>query len=179
MNVGGKCRIDKLEFEEEIYMLNIVTQIDENAISRLLSVYSESMGDMKMNFANDVEMCAAYASFLRDFVKNPKQLIVVEAFNDDWVSALRAIEITEGHWFLEAVETKPDERKKGFGKDLLYHTIDYLKNLGMTELTCTISKNNYKSQALHGKCGFIPSNDPPLNCWGEWEEGTILYRLEI
>ena len=160
-------------------MVNIVTQIDEDAISRLLSVYSESMDDMKINFANDAEMRAAYASFLRDFIGNPKQLIVVETSDDDWVSALRAIETTEGHWFWEAVETKPGERKKGFGKDLLRHTIDYLKNLGMTELTCTISKNNFKSQALHGKCGFIPTNDAPLNCWGELEEGTILYRLEI
>ena len=160
-------------------MINIVTQIDENTISRLLSVYSESMDDMKINFTNDAEMRLAYASFLRDFVKNPKQLIVVETFDGDWVSALRAIETTEGCWFLEAVETKPDERKKGFGKKLLRHTIDYLKNHGMTELTCTIAKNNYMSQALHGKCGFIPTNDPPLNCWGELEEGTILYRLEI
>lgn len=160
-------------------MLNAVTQIDENAIRRLLSVYSESMNDMKMNFADDEEMRAAYASFLRDFVKNPKQRILVETFEDTWVSALRAIEITEGRWFLEAVETKPDERKKGFGKALLYDTIDYLKTLGMTEATCTISKNNYKSQALHETCGFIPTNNPPLNCWGELEEKTILYRLEI
>ena len=71
-----------------------------------------------------------------------------------------------------------EERKKGFGKDLLDHTIDYLKNIGMRELTCTISKKNFKSQALHGKCGFIPTNDAPLNCWGELEEGTILYRLD-
>ena len=158
-------------------MLNLVTQIDENAISRLLSVYSESMNEMKIHFANDAEMCGAYASFLRDFVKNPKQLILVEATDDEWVSALRAIETIEGHWFLEAVETKPDERNKGFGKDLLYHTIDYLTNIGMRELTCTISKNNFKSQALHEKCGFISTNAPPINCWGELEEGTILYRL--
>ena len=160
-------------------MINIVTQIDENAISRLLSVYSESMDDLKINFTNDDEMHLAYASFLRDFVKDPKQLIVVETFHDDWVSALRAIEATEGHWFLEAVETKPDERKKGFGKNLLCHTINHLKKHGMKELTCTIGKNNYKLQALHRKCGFIPTNDPPINCWGELEEGTILYRFEI
>ena len=158
-------------------MLNPVALIDENAISRLLSVYSESMNEMKIHFANDAEMCEAYASFLRDFVKNPKQLILVEVFHDEWISALRAIEAIEGHWFLEAVETKPEERKKGFGKDLLVHTIDYLKNIGMRELTCTISKNNLKSQALHRKCGFNPTNEPPLNCWGELEEGTILYRL--
>lgn len=160
-------------------MLNVVTQIDENTVNRLLAVYSESMDDMKINFANDFEMHAAYVSFLRDFVKNSKQLIIVETVNDKWVSALRAIETSEGHWFLEAVETKPDERGKGFGKDLLHHTIQYLKKIGMTELTCTISKNNYKSQALHGKCGFFPTNDLPLNCWGELEENTILYRFEI
>ena len=158
-------------------MLNIVTQIDENTINRLLSVYSESMQDMRKNFASDAEMCAAYAAFLRDFVKNPKQLVIVETSDDEWVSALRAIETMEGHWFLEAVETKPEERKKGFGKALLCHTMDYLKNIGMTELTCTISKNNVKSQALHGKCGFIPTDEPPLNCWGELEEGCILYRF--
>jgi lincosamide and streptogramin A transport system ATP-binding/permease protein len=137
------------------------------------------MDDMKINFTGDAELCSAYASFLRDFVKDPKQLIVVETFNNNWVSALRAIETSEGHWFLEALETKPDERKKGFGKALLLHTIDHLKTRGMTELTCIIAKNNCKSQALHEKCGFIPTNAPPLNCWGELEEGTILYRLEI
>ena len=103
--------------------------------------------------------------------------IFAEIFNDEWVSALRAIETTEGHWFLEAVETKPDKRKKGFGKNLLHHTVNCLKDRGMTEVTCTIAKNNYKSQALHEKCGFVPTNDPPLNCWGESEKGTILYRL--
>jgi lincosamide and streptogramin A transport system ATP-binding/permease protein len=137
------------------------------------------MDDMKINFTGDAEMCSAYTSFLRDFVKDPKQLIVVETFNNNWVSALRAIETFEGHWFLEAVETKPDERKKGFGKALLLHTIDHLKTRGMTALTCIIAKNNCKSQALHEKCGFISTNAPPLNCWGELEEGTILYRLEI
>ena len=97
-------------------MLNPVALIDENAISRLLSVYSESMNEMKKHFASDAEMRGAYVSFLRDFVKNPKQLILVEVSDDEWVSALRAIETIEGHWFLEAVETKPEERKKRLWK---------------------------------------------------------------
>lgn len=159
-------------------MLNIVTRIDEDTISQLFSVYSELMNDMKINFANDTEMRAAYASFLRAFIANPKQLVIVEESNSVWVSALRAVETSEGHWFLEAVETKPEERKKGYGKELLHHTIDYLENIGMTELTCTISKNNFKSQALHGKCGFVPTSEPPMNPWGELEEGTILFRLK-
>ena len=55
--------------------------------------------------------------------------------------------------------------------------IDYLKRNGMKELSCTISKNNFKSQALHRKCGFLPTNEPPVNCWGELEEGAVLFRL--
>ncbi|MBQ8264502.1 MAG: GNAT family N-acetyltransferase [Clostridia bacterium] len=160
-------------------MLNTVTQIDENAISRLLSVYSESMDEMKANFADYAEMCGAYEAFLRDFAANPKQKILVETYDDEWVSALRAIETAHGRWFLEAVETKPAERKKGYGKALLTHTVDYLRSLGMTEVTCTIAKNNHESQLLHEKCGFLPTDEPPLNCWDELEEGTILYRKKI
>lgn len=158
-------------------MLNIVTQIDGNTLRRLLSVYSESMQDLRINFSSDAEMRAAYESFLRDFVKSAKHLILVEESGGEWVSALRAIETGEGRWFLEAVETKPASRQKGFGTALLRHTIDYLRGLGMTELTCLISKKNLASQALHGKCGFVPTDEPPLNCWGELEEGTVLYRL--
>lgn len=159
-------------------MLKIATQIDEETIERLMTVYSESMNDMRENFTDDAEMRAAYASFLRDFVKNPKQLIMAEASDSgEWVSALRAIEANEGLWFFEAVETKPQERRKGFGKALLCHTIDYLKNIGMTEVTCTVSKDNFASQALHTKCGFVQTDDLPVNCWGELEEGTSVYRF--
>lgn len=158
-------------------MLNIVTHIDKSVITQLQALYSESMNDLKVNFSNDLEMHVAYASFLKDFIKNPKQIILVEEVDDVWVSGLRAIETIETHWFLEAVETKPEERRKGYGKSLLQHTIDYLKRNGMKELSCTISKNNFKSQALHRKCGFLPTNEPPVNCWGELEEGAVLFRL--
>ena len=158
-------------------MINIVTQIDDTAIHRLLSVYSESMDDMNIHFVNDAEMIAAYTSFLQDFVSNPKQQIIVETNDNAWVSALRVIETIEGNWFLEAVETKPEERNKGFGEKLLRHSIAYLKSIGMVEITCTIAKNNLVSQALHEKCGFIPTNEVPMNCWGELEKGTILYRF--
>lgn len=158
-------------------MLKIVTQIDEDTIHRLYSVYAESMLDLKMHFSSNAEMYASYASFLKDFIQKPKQLIIVETFDDEWVSALRAIATTDGHWFLEAVETKPEERKRGYGKKLLENTIAYLKSIGMTTLTCTVAKNNFASRALHEKIGFIPTAEPSVNCSEELEEGAILYRL--
>ena len=158
-------------------MLYVVKEINNETVERLFSIYSESMDDLKLNFADDNEMRASYTSFLKDFIGNPKQLVIVEKNGDQWVSALRAIETTSGCWFIEAVETKPDERKKGYGKALIYNTIDYLSKIGMKEITCTIAQNNFKSQELHKKCGFLPTNEPPINPWGEFEKGTVLFRF--
>ena len=65
-------------------MLNIVTQIDGNTLRGLLSVYSESMQDLRINFGSDAEMRAAYESFLRDFVKSSKHLILAEESGGEW-----------------------------------------------------------------------------------------------
>lgn len=155
-------------------MLHRVTQIDEAALRGLLAVYAESMQELACNFPGEAEMQRAYAEFLRDFVQKPGQRIYAELSDGDWVSALRAIETRPGHWFLEAVETRPGARRRGFGAALLRHTA---AALDAQELTCTISKHNHASQALHAACGFVPTDAPPRNCWGETEEGTILYRL--
>lgn len=157
-------------------MLRIIKNIDDNTVEQLFSIYSESMAVLRKNFGSDSEMRSSYASFLIEFIANPKQLILIEDINGEWVSCLRAVETAPENWFIEAVETKPEERKKGYGMKLLLHTISYLEKLGMKEITSTILKDNFKSQALHEKCGFVPTNDPPINAWNELEEGTILYR---
>lgn len=159
-------------------MLTVVKQVDEETIDRFFSVYSESMEDLKRNYSSIAEMKSAYAAFLSDFIADPKQLVLVEKTDSIWVSGLRAVETKPGHWFLEAVETKPEERKKGYGKNLLLHTIQYLQSIGMMELSCTISKRNMGSQVLHKKCGFVPTSEPPINPWGQREEGTILFRFK-
>ena len=158
-------------------MLHVVTHIDDCTVDRLMAVYAESMDDLRENFANEAEMYEAYKVFLKEFAESPRQLILVEVSDDTWVSAMRAIGTTNGSWFLEAVETRPDKRGQGYGTALLRHTIEHLRSLGMRESTCTIAQSNHISRALHEKCGFSPTDEPPLNCWGELEEGTILYRL--
>lgn len=156
-------------------MLNVIQKIDEAAIDRLFSVYAESMEDLQKNFAGAAQMRVEYSAFLTDFIAGPKHLVLVEEAGSEWISGLRAIETKAGCWFLEAVETMPEKRNQGYGKALLLHTIDYLTGLGMTELSCTIAKENAASQALHKKCGFVPTDLPPVNPWGENEEGTILF----
>lgn len=159
-------------------MLVIVKKIDEETIERLLSIYSESMESIQSNFKNKNEMIESYIFFLKSFIENPKHLIIVEQSEKTWVSGLRAIETEEGKWFLEAVETKPEERRRGYGKELLEHAVAYLRKVGMNEVSCTIAENNLKSQELHKKCGFVPTVELPMNPWGEIEDGRILYKMK-
>lgn len=62
---------------------------------------------------------------------------------------------------------------------MLLHSIEYLKELGMIEITCIISKNNINSQKLQEKCSFIQTSDLPINCWNELEENSILYKINL
>lgn len=160
-------------------MLTIVDNINSHAVDQLFSLYSESMQDLLKSFSSAEEMKAAYTSFLTEILSHPRQFILVEESNDVWVSGLRAIETASGSWFIEAVETKPETRRMGFGQALLRHTIDYLQTLDMTEVFCQIHKNNLKSQSLHRKCGFLPTDEPSIDPWGQLDENTILFRLSV
>ena len=157
-------------------MLLEVNTISNAAVDRLFTLYADSMNDLQKHFSSFEEMKQAYLQFLTEFASSPQQLILVEEIQEEWVSGLRAIEVSPGNWFLEAVETKPNRRRCGYGKMLLLHTIAYLKDLGMQQITCQISKTNQKSQNLHAGCGFLPTQEPSVDPWGNTDEHTILYR---
>lgn len=157
-------------------MLIEITTIGAVVVDRLFAVYAESMEDLAANFGSAADMRAEYEGFLREFIRKPGQLMLAETDGDDWVSALRAIEYRPGVWFIEAVETAPDRRGQGFGKRLLTHTLERLARLGAERIECIIHPYNTASRRLHGACGFVPTNDAPVNCWGETETGCVLWR---
>lgn len=160
-------------------MLFVVKQVDDQTIEALFSIYAESMGELAAQFESKEEMKAAYADFVRAFVADPKQRLFVEEDGGVWKSALRAVAMSEQSWFFEAVETMPEARRKGYGAALLRHSIAYLKDMGVREVACTIFKGNDKSRALHEGCGFAATDEPPVNAWGETEDGCILYRYPM
>ena len=157
-------------------MLIEIKEIDAAAVDRLFAVYAESMADLSENFDSADEMRAGYGSFLREFIREPGQSVLVETDGDQWVSALRAIESRPGVWFVEAVETAPDRRGQGFGRRLLNHTMERLLSLGAKRIECIIHPDNTASQRLHAACRFVPTDDKPVNCWGETETGCVLWR---
>ena len=136
-------------------MLTQVTEISPETVDRLFAVYAESMADLAENFPDEKEMRGSYEGFLREFIAGPGQLILVETEDGGWRSALRAVERRPGVWFIEAVETDPRFRGRG-----------------------TVHPDNTASNRLHAACGFRPTEDPPVNCWGETETGSVLWRYE-
>ena len=67
-----------------------------------------------------------------------------------YVSALRLEPYQDG-LLLEALETKPAERRKGYAEALLRAV---LTEVGERKLYSHVSKRNTPSQAVHEKCGF-------------------------
>ena len=71
-----------------------------------------------------------------------------------WVSALRISQIQSGLYYLEALETRPDRRGKGYASLLLSGVVDALKKDGPFRLCDCVSKKNTASLKTHEKCGF-------------------------
>lgn len=160
-------------------MLERIENVNEQVIKKMFLLYAESMADMEREFKDRDEMEASYAAFLKEFIENPKQMVFAETVEKQWVCGLRAVESEPGKWFFEAVETRPGQRNRGYGKKLIRHVTEFLKGTGAKKIDCIIGKSNLSSIKMHSDCGFKETKEPPVNCWGELEEGRILFRLEI
>lgn len=71
-----------------------------------------------------------------------------------WVSALRTCQTGAGLYFLEALETHPAYRQKGYGSLLLSGVLDAMKAEGSFRLCDCVGKKNLASLKTHEKCGF-------------------------
>ena len=56
--------------------------------------------------------------------------------------------------YIEALETHPEYRKKGYGAKLLLQVLDLLKETGGFKICDCIRKENIASLDNHKKCGF-------------------------
>ena len=119
-------------------MLERIENVNEQVIKKMFLLYAESMADMEGEFKNRNEMEASYAAFLKEFIENPKQMVFVETAEKQWVCGLRAVESEPGKWFLEAVETMPGQRNRGYGKKLIRHVTEFLKGIGAKKIDCII-----------------------------------------
>lgn len=130
---------------------------------RLMDVYAESNLENTDFFCPEepdkeaaVRMVeSGFLDFLKkEFFKEPEAICWVLEEDGVWVSALRICRIPEGPYYLEALETRPDRRRQGYGVRLLSEVLDAMKAEGPFRLCDCVGKKNTASLKAHEKCGF-------------------------
>ena len=144
-------------------MILRITSYNELDKRKLMDIYAESNFENTEYFypdepdknaaVNKVE--SGFLDFLKnEFFKQTKAAYWVFEVDGTWVCALRTCEIHPGLYYLEALETKPDFRKKGYGSLLLSGVLEAMKAEGSFRLCDCVSKKNTASLKTHEKCGF-------------------------
>lgn len=93
-----------------------------------------------------------------EFLDGRNRYMVLEC-DGLWVSALRLYWVKDRFYYIEALETHPGYRKKGYASQLLSDVLNTLKKQGSFTVCDCVHKTNVASVATHLKCGFVISND--------------------
>ena len=109
---------------------------------------------------------ADFRNFLREkfFVKEAAQYWIWEE-KGQYISALR-FEGYQGGLLLEALETRPDCRGRGYAKKLIRGVLKELPP--KTKIYAHVSKRNTASIATHRSCGFMQNLD-----YAVYSDGTV------
>lgn len=144
-------------------MMITITRYEDLDAAKLMRIYAESNYENTAYFYpeetdKDTAMRKVEEGFLNflknDFFTQSGASLCVLVENGVWISALRLNRIETGLYFLEALETRADQRGKGYASVLLNDVIESLKKEGPFRLCDCVSKSNAASLRTHEKCGF-------------------------
>ncbi len=153
-------------------MLKLFHKLRELDFEQLMAVYEEGNRENAEEFFPDdtpaVQLERAKQSFeeyLReDFFRVPGAFYAVWEQGGEYVSALR-LEPYEDGWLLEALETKPLERRKGYAAQLIAAATEKIPN---GPVYSHVGKRNAASMAVHLQCGFVKILD-----YAKYVDGTV------
>lgn len=152
-------------------MLHRITAFDAIDQRRLMDIYQESNKENAMEFYRGMPRANAVRRVERDFL----EFIRTKFFSGSgrtywvleqehvWVCALRLAVVEQGVLYLEALETHPDYRRRGFAVRLLKGVMEELEKEGPYKLCDCVHKNNEASLKIHEKCGFKIVSQDGLN----------------
>lgn len=135
---------------------------------QLMKIYIESNTENSACFFPDekdmqkaILLCEeSFIKYLKDdFYSQAGRTYWVWEENGQWISALRTYLINDDLYYIEALETRPECRKQGYGEKLLMMIIEELKAQGDFELCDCVSKENIASLKTHLKAGFLIVSD--------------------
>ena len=100
--------------------------------------------------------------FLGKFMSKDENTYYVWEENGEWVSALRLTKL-DGFYFMEALETAPEHRGKGYASELIKALIQKFKEYEQVVIRSNVRKTNIASLATHEKCGFVIEEENGTN----------------
>lgn len=140
-------------------MLYLARSLSQLQFGSLMAVYADANRENgRESWPEEPEMRQiqlAEADFYRYlsqvFFKTPGAVYAVWEENGRYVSALRLEPYRDG-LLLEALETAPEQRRKGFAAALIQAVQGFLG--GKTKIYSHVDKRNLPSLKVHEKCGF-------------------------
>lgn len=134
-------------------MLLIAKRLEELNFSALMDIYIEGNLEKAEEYGDGGLLRAEreFYDYLReDFFRQQGAFYAVWTEQRSYVSALRLEPYKDG-WLLEALETAPDDRKKGYAKRLMGEVLEYM---GQAVVYSHVSRRNEASLRTHYACGF-------------------------
>lgn len=116
-----------------------------------------------------------YALLKDGFFSSPDAFYGIWAVDGRYVSALRMEPYRDG-WLVEAVETKPQCRRKGYAGELMKAVFAHLQT---GKVYSHIHKKNLPSQKLHEGFGFLRCSDQAVYIDGSVNDRCATYLLEL
>lgn len=143
-------------------MLEIAYHLRDLHFSSLMDVYFEGNEEHAAREypyldANEGRLCAErdFYQYLQEcFFAADDAVYAMWKVNGKIVSALRLEPYQDG-WLLEALETAPQYRRKGFAEDLVRAVLEWCEQNGRLPVYSHIDRKNTASLRTHEKCGFV------------------------
>ena len=134
-------------------MLQIAKRLEELDFSALMDIYCEGNLEKAEEYGDGGLLRAEreFYDYLReDFFRQKDAFYAIWKVQGQYVSAMRLEPHGDG-WLLEALETAPDHRRKGYAKELMHAVLD---EMGHVIVYSHVSRRNEASLRTHYACGF-------------------------
>lgn len=148
-------------------MLLKLTSLEDGDIPRLMAVYAEGNRENAEYFYPELPLAEGIAREEQKFVTMLRERFFSKAENalyilreeGQWAAALRLTKLPD-FYYIEALETRPDLRKKGYGTKLLVSLCRELSEKGTVMIRDCVHKKNEASLRTHFAAGFVIDQDP-------------------
>lgn len=165
-------------------MLIIANSLDALDFEALMAVYIEANLENGAYFfpeeppERQLELARQeFGRYLEDaFFKRPNARYYIWEAEGTYVSALRLEPQGDG-FLMEALETRPDRRRKGYARELIQNALHMLPP--GTRVYSHVSKRNRGSLAVHDVCGFQKILDHCVDSDGEINDRAVTLRYVV